>query len=206
MPMNSRVEKSPLVVGLTGGIGAGKSTIVKTLSAMHIPVFDCDAAVAGLYRDPKVITLLEAQYGSMGSDAKATMAALAWQDPAVRKNVEAIFLPRVAVEITAFIDSHVGSPREVVVIDAPTLIEHGFHDIVDWIVVVDAPEATRWQRVKNRAGMTAEKFASVVAAQISDQERRQLAHSTVFNDGEPHQATYQISRIMLQLKEMIRED
>lgn len=175
------------LVGLTGGIGAGKSTIVPLLREMNIPVFDCDEAVKGYYQDPSVIQELTERFGEQGEDAKATMAKMAWADPEVRKQLEELFTQRIMQDFWDFkstvAENFKDGPRPVAVIDAPTLFEHGMENLVDRVVSIIAPESDRYERVKNRPGMTEEKFAAVTASQIGDMERMNRSTFTIHNTG-----------------------
>jgi dephospho-CoA kinase len=197
----TQTYKSPLVVGLTGGIGAGKSTIVNTIEDMGIPVFDCDSYVHELYCRPENVAHLTERYGGLGSNPRLTLARMAWGDGnlEVRKYLESFFIPQVTLGLVAFIDDNVAKQREIIVIDAPTLLEAKLQDMVDWIVVVDAPAAMRYDRVRGREGMNAEKFNAVIKAQVSDEVRRRAAHSIIFNDGELEAAVEQTRNIFTTL-------
>lgn len=198
-----KIHKSPLVVGLTGGIGAGKSTIVQTIREMGIPVFDCDAYVHELYLKPENIEYLSQRYGDMDGRPKQIMAAKAWTNPDIRKELESFFLPQVSVGILGFIDQHVSRERQVIVIDAPTLLEHGFQVTVDWIMIVDAPVMERWARVSKRPGMTEQKFQAVLKAQVTDDTRRREANSVIFNDGPLADAVDQTRTLFTKLRRII---
>lgn len=195
-----KTYKSPLVVGLTGGIGAGKSTIVNTIEDMGIPVFDCDANVHELYRDPDNLLVLTERYGDLGIHPRHTLAKMAWADPKIRKELEEFLIPQVNINILAFIDAHVAKERKVIVIDAPTLLEHGFQDIVDWIVIVEANVEQRADRVMGRHDMTIEKFNAVVAAQVDDFTRRAAADSVIFNNSTLESAVLQTRNIFTKLQ------
>lgn len=196
-------QKKPYVVGLTGGIGAGKSTVVQTIRELHIPVFDSDACVHQLYLRDDNIKELTRRYGDLGERPRQTLAKLAWQDPTVRQDLESLFIPQVYAEIQAFISEHEGLVRELVIIDAPTLFEHGLDKIVDWVVVVDSPLETRWHRVRNREGMTRDKFDKVVAAQISDEERLSRCDSKICNDASLDDLIFQTRRQIIKLEKLI---
>ena len=195
-----KTYKSPLVVGLTGGIGAGKSTIVKTIMDMDIPVFDCDANVHELYRDPDNLVVLTERYGDLGIHPRHTLAKMAWADPKIRKELEEFLIPQVNLNILSFIDAHVSKERKIIVIDAPTLLEHGFQDIVDWIVIVEANVEQRCSRVMSRPDMTMEKFNAVVAAQVDDFTRRAAADSVIFNNSTLESAVLQTRNIFTKLQ------
>jgi dephospho-CoA kinase len=173
------------LVGLTGGIGAGKSTITDHLRFLGIPVFDCDAAVKGYYADPSVVQALTEEFGEQGDDPKATMAKMAWDDPAVRKRLEEIFTQRILQDFWDFkskvAEEYKGGDRPIAVLDAPTLFEHHMEDLVDLIVSVVAPMDHRRARVANRPDMTDEKIDAVIAAQTTDAHRMARSHFCIYN-------------------------
>lgn len=167
---------------------------------MGIPVFDCDAFVHALYLIPENIETLTERYGDMKGHARLTMAELAWKDPEIRGELEGFFLPQVTLGILSFIDRNVHRERKVVVIDAPTLLEHGMQNMVDWIVIVEASLDQRAPRVMSRPGMTVEKFKAVVAAQVDDITRRSAADSVIFNNSTIESAQSQTLNIFTKLK------
>lgn len=175
------------IIGLTGGIGVGKSTVTKTLLELGVPVFDCDRFVADAYKNPTVIKCLEGRYGDMGDNPKAMMADLAWNDDTHETiNYLAAFFGGILVTgIDLFIDSVSVAPPECgfAVIDAPTLCEAKMEKIVECLVLITAPYTHRWDRVKDRPGMTHEKFHEVVRRQILEADAISKADFRIENDG-----------------------
>ncbi len=175
------------LIGLTGGIGVGKSTVTQTLMELGVPVFDCDKFVAEAYRNPTVIKCLEGRFGDMGKDAKATMAELAWNDQSHEtiNYLSAFFGGIVVTGIIPFINhvTYIDRPGcGFAVIDAPTLCEAKMEKIVDKVVLITAPLTHRWDRVKNRSAMTQGKFQEAISQQMLDTDAISKADFRIEND------------------------
>ncbi|ANU06759.1 dephospho-CoA kinase [Paraurantiacibacter namhicola] len=171
----------PLVIGLTGSIGMGKSTVAAMFAERGVPVFDADAAVrklqgpAGALLEP-----IEAAFpGTTGPDGldRAAMGALVFDDPEALARLESIVHPAVAERRAAFLLEHGSAP--MVLFDIPLLFEKGGADVVDVIVVVSAPAAIQRARVLARPGMTPERFAEILELQLPDVEKRLRADHVI---------------------------
>lgn len=174
----------PIVIGLTGSIGMGKSTVAAMFADMGVPVFDADAVVHGLQGPGgRLVPAIEAAFpgttGISGVDRSA-LAALALEDDAAMKRLEAIVHPAVGEERAAFFAVNADAP--VVVLDIPLLFETGGDRQVDRIVVVSAAPDVQRARVLARPGMSAAKFESILARQISDAEKRARADFVIPTD------------------------
>ena len=167
----------PLIVGLTGSIGMGKSTVAAMFADEGVPVFDADAEVHRLQgKDGALLPAIEAAFpGSTGQEGvkRAELGAMVFDDPAALARLEAIVHPAVAEARAAFLARHGDAP--LVVFDIPLLFEKGGHEAVDRIVVVSAPAEVQRERVLARPGMTAEKFAHILGLQVPDAEKRARA-------------------------------
>jgi dephospho-CoA kinase len=185
------------VLGLTGGIGAGKSTITAYLQSQDIPVFDCDVCVAKLYQAPDVVAKLEHKYGPMGSDPKATMARKITAKPAILDELQKMFGIYIRWSISSFKLQH--SDKPLIVIDAPILFEHGLADWCDATVTVSVPEDIRRARVMSRPGMTEEKLNVILGRQLTDAEREARATYSIQNTGTPEEAQEAMAAIMVKV-------
>ena len=176
---------TPFVLGLTGGIGAGKSTCSARLRAIGLPIFDADAEVAALYRMRGFIADLEAVFGPLGEDPRRGVIARLLDDPTVLDRAYTVAHPRLEAAYASFLQSHQRAP--VVVIDAPLLFEKGWAERCDAVVCVMTERAERLRRALTRPGMTEERFRRADAHQVSDDVRR--ARSTFLLDGgQPREA------------------
>ena len=167
----------PFILGLTGSIGMGKSTVAAMFAAAGVPVFDADATVRRL-QGPHgaLVPAIEAAFpGSTGPDGvlREELGARVFGNREALAWLEAIVHPAVAAERHAFMIEHSGEP--LVVFDIPLLFEKGGWESVDAVAVVSAPAETQRARVLARAGMTADKFAHILSLQVPDAEKRARA-------------------------------
>ncbi len=169
--------KKPIIIGLTGSIGMGKSTVAQMFADAGIPVFDADAEVRRM-QGPQGELLPAIEKAFPGSTGKAgvdrdRLGEIVFADAAALARLEAIVHPAVAAQREAFIKHHGDKPA--VVFDIPLLFERGGHQAVDIIVVVSAPGDAQRERVLARPGMTAEKLAHILSLQTPDDEKRARA-------------------------------
>jgi len=167
----------PKIIGLTGSIGMGKSTVAAMFEKSGVPVFDADAEVRAMQGpEGELLPAIEAEIpGSTGSDGldRDMVGRIVFSDPEALARLEAIVHPAVAAKRATFLIEHAGAP--IVVFDIPLLFEKGGHELVDHIVVVSAPEEAQRERVLARPSMTPEKFAHILALQVPDAEKRMKA-------------------------------
>jgi dephospho-CoA kinase len=166
------------VLGLTGSIGMGKSTTAAMFRAEGIAVHDADAAVHELYKG-KAAAAIEAAFPGRtrgGVVDRTLLAKAVLDDPEELARLEAIVHPLVAASRDAFLAEAAKAGAGLVVLDIPLLFETGSERIVDAVVLVTAPESVQKERVCARPGMTAERFATILARQIPDAEKRARAH------------------------------
>ena len=167
----------PLILGLTGSIGMGKSTVAAMFAKLGVPVFDADAAVHKLQGPGgELIPAIEAAFPATTSAAgvdRQKLGAAVFGDAAALKRLEAIVHPVVAARRRDFLGTHQG--ESLVVFDIPLLFERGGAERVDAVVVVSANAQLQSARVMARPGMTAEKFAQILAIQVPDAEKRARA-------------------------------
>ena len=170
-----------LVLGLTGGIGMGKSTVAAMLREEEVPVHDADATVHALYAPggAAVGPVGDAFPGTVrdGAVHRAALSAAVVGRPDAMKRLEAIVHPLVRAAERAFLAAHADAP--VVALDIPLLFETGAEGRVDRVAVVSAPEPVRRARVLARPGMTAAKYEAIVARQVPDAEKRARANHVI---------------------------
>ena len=171
----------PKIIGLTGSIGMGKSTVAAMFAQDGIPVFDADAEVRAMQGpDGELIPAIEAAFpGSTGPEGvdRDRLGDQVFADKAALARLEAIVHPAVASKRTAFLAAH--HDKRAVVFDIPLLFERGGHAAVDTIVVVSAPEAVQRARVLARPGMTPQKFDHIFGLQLRDSEKRERADNVI---------------------------
>ena len=174
-----------LILGLTGSIGMGKSTVARMFAEEGVQVFDADAAVHALQGPAgRLVAAIEARFpdttGPEGVNRTALGEAV-FGDPAALKALEAIVHPVVAVERAAFLADHATAP--LVVLDIPLLFEAGGWSSVDRIAVVSAPADIQRARVMARPGMTVERYDAIVAKQLPDAQKRARADFVIPTGG-----------------------
>ncbi|MBD3729850.1 MAG: dephospho-CoA kinase [Sphingomonadales bacterium] len=171
----------PVILGLTGSIGMGKSTVAAMFRGAGVPVFDADAEVHRLQGPggallPAIEAAFPGTTGPQGVD-RGALGALVFGDDAALARLEAIVHPAVAARRQEFLIEHGGAP--LVVFDIPLLFEKGGWQQVDAVAVVSAPAAVQRARVLGRPGMTGEKFAQILARQVPDADKRARANHVI---------------------------
>jgi dephospho-CoA kinase len=190
-----------LRVGLTGGIGSGKSTVAQLFAARGVPVIDTDEIARDVVRpgEPAYTEVIQ-QFGQAvleknGALDRAKMRERVFNDPAERKRLEAILHPRIRAETVKRL-AGIDAPYAVVVV--PLLIETGFGKLIDRILVVDCEESLQLHRVMARNNMNEAEIRRILAAQVSRQERRARAHDIIDNNADPARLDEQVAKLHTQ--------
>jgi dephospho-CoA kinase len=177
----------PLRIGLTGGIGSGKSTVAAMLVRRGATLIDTDAiarrlTAAGGAAMPALRQAFGATIaGPDGALDRDAMRALAFSDPAAKQRLEALLHPLISAEAQR---QAAAATSEVLVFDVPLLTESPhWRARVDRVLVIDCSEATQAERVAQRPGWTREAAERVIASQASRAARRAVADATIFNEG-----------------------
>lgn len=166
-----------ILLGLTGSIGMGKSTAAKMFADFGVPVHDSDEAVHRLYRG-KAAPRIEAAFPGTTADGvvdRAKLAERVLRDPEAMKRLEAIVHPLVRADATAYLKPYHAAGAPLAVVDIPLLYETDGRDRVDLVLVVTAPYEVQRERVLSRPGMTEEKFEAILAKQVPDADKRNMA-------------------------------
>lgn len=173
-------------VGLTGGIGSGKSAVADLLAEMGAAVLDADrvshelTAPGGGAIEPLRAAFGDAMITAQGALDRARMRAAVFADPALRLQLESILHPRVGEVLRERAASVKGSYLVLVV---PLLVEGlaRWRDYVDRIAVVDCPESLQIERVMRRSGLSAEEVRAIMATQATREARRRAADDLIEN-------------------------
>ena len=167
-----------LIIGLTGGIGSGKSAVCEIFQELGVPVIDADAVSRQVVEpDQPALAQIRAAFGDSiisadGQLDRAALRELVFADPTKRRQLETILHPLIQ---QAMLDQAAALQAPYCIFAIPLLIEAGQTEMVDRILVVDAPEPLRRQRLKQRDGMDEPQINAVFAAQLDREER--LAHA-----------------------------
>ena len=173
-------------VGLTGGVGSGKTTVAELLAEHGAIVFDADAIAREVVEpgtggfDAVVARFGQSVVSPDGGLDRAALAAIVFGDEAARKDLNAIVHPLVGQRFAEAMAS--APPDAVVVYDVPLLVEGNLAAGFDVVVVVEAPPEVRVARLGGR-GMPEPDARARMAAQATDEQRRAVAHEVLVNDG-----------------------
>lgn len=189
------------IIGLTGGIGSGKSTVAAILAALGASVVDTDAIAHGLTAaGGAAMERVGAEFGAryVGADGaldRVAMRALAFNDPGARTRLEAILHPAIRAAADAAL---AGARGPYAIVMVPLLYEtRGYLDRVARVLVVDCPEAIQMERTVARSGLAAGEVRRIMAAQWPRWRRLQMADDVIWNGAEAAALEPQCARLHL---------
>jgi dephospho-CoA kinase len=176
-------------LGLTGGIGSGKSTVAAMLAKLGARVLDADAISRSVTApNGLAISAIATNFGAdfidtAGALDRDRMRALVFADASARQRLECIIHPLVAEETKRQANAAAQSAATCLVFDIPLLVESGrWRKQVDEVLVVDCLEATQIARVTARSALSAAEVSAIMAQQASRQQRLKAADGVIFND------------------------
>lgn len=180
-----------IIIGLTGSIGMGKSTVAAMFERLGVPVFDADAAVRRLQGPGgRALAAIETVFPGTthaGGLHRDKLGAAVFGDVVALRRLEGILHPLVAEAQSAFLGAH--RQKDAVVLDVPLLFEKGGWRLCHMTVVVSAPLRVQRARVLRRPGMTQAKFEAILKAQMPDAEKRRRA-DVVIETGRGRRVTW----------------
>ncbi|HEY5288912.1 MAG TPA: dephospho-CoA kinase [Caulobacteraceae bacterium] len=193
-----------IVVGLTGSVGMGKSATAAMFAQAGAPVYDADAEVRRLYAPGgAAVSAVEAAFPGVavnGAIDRERLGARVLGDAAALARLNAIVHPLMGGARAEFFREAREAGAPLVVLDIPLLFETGGERGVDKVVVVSAPADVQRERVLARSGMTAAKFAAILAAQTPDAEKRARADFVIDTSGGFDRARAQVNEILAVLR------
>ena len=188
----------PLVLGLTGSIGMGKSTVARMFEEAGVPVFDADAVVRRLQaEDPEIVAAIGKRFEGTVTDGvldRDALSARVLGRPTELADLEAIIHPAVHAERVRFLLANHDKPA--LLFDIPLLFETHGEQAFDKVIVVSAPPEVQRERVLARPGMTEAKLDAILARQLSDEEKRAGADFVVDSGGELSTTEAQVADII----------
>lgn len=189
-----------IVIGLTGSIGMGKSTVASMFAEEGAPAFDSDAAVHALYAPGgAAVAPVEAAFPGVTEDGAIDRSALSARvvgDDGAIARLEAIVHPLVRRAQADFLQANRDAGTPYVVLDIPLLFEAGAANLVDKTVVVSAPADLQRARVLSRPGMTEKKFEAILARQMPDVEKRARADFVIDTSGSFAETRAQVRAVL----------
>lgn len=178
------IMSKPLLVGLTGGIGSGKSTVSKVFKSLGVLTFNSDdIAKSIINNDAEVISSIMAEFGSVYEDGKLDkikMSGIVFNDKEALEKLNKIVHPKVAEYFEKWVDDN--SDEKILIKEAAILIESDAYKQMDQVILVSAPELLRLQRVVVRNNSSEKNVKSRIDAQLSDEEKKKYADFTIVND------------------------
>lgn len=188
-----------ITIGLTGGIGSGKSTVSSRLAELGAFIVDADLVAREIVEpgQPALAELAEAFDGVLNPDGtlnRAELARQAFATPEATEKLNAITHPRIRARTEELFKQGRESGTQVLVYDMPLLIENGEVDKVDHVLVVDAPDELRIDRLVQHRGLDEDDARRRIAAQIDRETRLNAADTVLDNSGTVEQLLEQVDR------------
>lgn len=189
-----------LIVGLTGGLASGKSTVAAAFAARGADILDADQISRDLVAPgSEALAAIVAHFGThildtQGALARDTLRQIIFADPSQRHWLEQWLHPQIRKRFQAEIHA-IRNPKAVIILVVPLLLEAGFDAMVERVLVVDCDEASQRQRAIAR-GWAADEVDAAIAAQISRQTRLARADEVIDNSGPPAAIAAQVEILM----------
>lgn len=183
--LNQTMHK-PIQIGITGGIGSGKSLVCKIFGVLGVPAYDADSRAKNLMTtDGILIQQIKKEFGSLSYDAKGVLnreflSATVFPNQDKLKKLNALVHPRVAIDYKMWVDEHAES--KYVLKEAALLFESGSYKMLDKIILVTAPKEIRIERVLARdPHRTKEDVEKIIQNQLSEEEKEAKANFIIRN-------------------------
>ncbi|EHI97961.1 Dephospho-CoA kinase [Clostridium sp. DL-VIII] len=177
-------------IGLTGGIGTGKSTVSNILKAEGFKIIDADAiAKEVLEKNPKILEMVRAQFGAgffdwRGEFRRKEFGNHIFRFPKQRVKYESIIMPYIKEAIEEEIEKLEKKGGKIIILDAPTIIENNMHNEMDYIILVYADNSVQIQRVMNRDKLSKADAVSRINSQMSMEEKKEFANIIIDNNND----------------------
>jgi len=172
-------------VGLTGGIGTGKTVVSRIFSELQIPVFSGDTEAKKAYADAAVLEKVRKSFGEEvfenGAVSYKKLAQIVFNDPAKLEELNSIIHPFLFSSFKKWMKEHKNAPY--VIMEAAILYESSFHQLFDKIITVSAPEELCIERVTKRDGTSREEVIKRMQHQLADNIKTAKADFVIINDG-----------------------
>lgn len=200
-----------IVIGLTGGIGTGKSEVTSFLAGLGASVIDADVVGHEVYRkgtEGHSAVIDRFGPGVVGADGeihRAALGRLVFGDPQALARLNSLVHPRIRKAVRERLSALRGAGAEVVVLEAAVLLEAGWEDMVDEVWVVEAPWEAVVSRLRPRFGGDEQAIAVRAGAQMTQEDRRRAADVTILNDGSMDRLRRRVERVYKARIQSVRE-
>ncbi len=187
----------PLKIGLTGGIGSGKSTVCQLFSAFSIPIIDADIIAREVVAPGQAaLAQIQQAFGDIlladGNLDRKKLGQIIFADPAKKQCLENILHPLIYQRLKT---EAAAQPEPYVILAIPLLFETGMTDLVDRILVIDCPETLQFQRVKQRDQLDDAQIQRIIASQSSREERLRRADDIIDNSKSTAELAEQVKNL-----------
>ncbi|MCG6971173.1 MAG: dephospho-CoA kinase [Gammaproteobacteria bacterium] len=198
-----------LIIGLTGGIGSGKSTVSELFANLGVPIIDTDAIARELVSpghdalEKIIVAFGKHLLTSEGELDRGRLRELVFNDPQKRETLEAILHPLIkqaALERIRKLDHH------YCILVVPLLVEKGWYTMVDRVLVVDSPLALQRQRVKQRNGLSDSQIDAILCQQASREQRLGYADDVIENTQSIQHIENEVNTLHRKYRELSRQD
>jgi dephospho-CoA kinase len=192
------------LIGLTGGVGSGKSTVAGILGDLGAAIVDADEASHAVYAPgtggfDAVVREFGPEYVRDGAIDRARLGRLVFDDEDARRRLNAIVHPLVRDWMAQRTQEAADGGAEVIVQDVPLLYENALQDLFSSVVLVYAPEDVQLERLVEGRGISEERARAMIAAQMPIEEKRRRAHHVIDNTGTIEQARRQVEEMWRQI-------
>lgn len=195
-------------VGLTGGIGSGKSTISKMFTSAGFPVIDADSiSKLTLDKYPEILDRVRIEFGEgffdwRGEFRRKEFGNHIFRFPKQRKKYEDIIMPYIKKEITDAFKKYEEKNEKIVILDAPTLIEQNLHEEMDYVILTWVNSNIQMKRIQLRDKLTKDDILNRINAQYSLEKKKELCDILIDNNGSIENTSNQVNGIITFLKDI----
>ncbi len=177
-------------IGLTGGIGTGKSTVSEMLKSAGFKIIDADIVAKDvLDKNPEILEKVRIQFGEgffdwRGEFRRREFGNHIFRFPKQRIKYESIIMPYIKAKIENEMKKYENMGEKIVILDAPTLIENDFHKNMDYIILVFTDNSTQIKRVRDRDKLTQSEVVNRMNSQMSMEEKKEYANIIIDNNND----------------------
>ncbi|MDK4206018.1 dephospho-CoA kinase [Corynebacterium pseudodiphtheriticum] len=199
------------IIGLTGGIGSGKSTVARILQEHGFPIVDADLIAREIVEPGQpALAELAKEFGedilnADGSLDRGLLASRAFTTKDTTQRLNNITHPRIKQRTQELFDEARENGAEAVIYDMPLLIDKGLHKDMDATIVVHAAEHVRLERLTTKRGLDVDDVRRRINAQIDDETRKQYADILLDNNGTEEDLTQQIAQAVDKIKQLTKQ-
>lgn len=193
-------------VGLTGGIGSGKSTVSAILKNNKFKIIDADnVAKEVLEKNPQILDTVRVEFGAVffdwrGEFRRKEFGNHIFRFPKQRVKYEQIIMPYIKKHIENELEDYKKKKEKIVILDAPTLIENKMHEEMDYVILVCADNSVQIRRVMERDKLSKVEAVSRINSQMSMEEKKEYANILIDNNGDLENTKKQVDDLVKFLK------